>query len=60
MLSSHVIPILWFRLVVLIGFTIFAVWQSMGILTVMTLLFIGLTIWQMFTAYRNRDLGREG
>lgn len=50
--SRHIIPALWFRLVVLIGFTVFVGFQSMWLVVAAAVALIALTVWQLLKAYR--------
>ncbi|MFS0211672.1 hypothetical protein ACL1EU_09010 [Corynebacterium striatum] len=45
--SQHLIPVIWFRLVVLIGFAVFV---GLGIAVLLGIL----TGWQLITAYNRR------
>ncbi|APT86828.1 MULTISPECIES: hypothetical protein [Corynebacterium] len=53
MSSRHIIPALWFRLVVLLGFIIFVGFQSMWIVLSVAVALVGLTAWQLLRAYRS-------
>ncbi|WP_231295002.1 hypothetical protein [Corynebacterium efficiens] len=52
------IPALWFRLIVLLGFTLFMTWESAYIFSIIALLLTALTAWQLRTAYRHRESPR--
>ncbi|HCD1552360.1 hypothetical protein [Corynebacterium striatum] len=52
--SQHLIPVIWFRLVVLIGFAVFVGFQKMWLLLGITVLLGILTGWQLITAYNRR------
>lgn len=54
MMAARMIPALWFRLIVIIGFTAFIVWDSMWILAVIGLLLTLVTVWQLVTAYKTK------
>ncbi len=54
MMAARMIPALWFRLVILIGFTLFMVWESMWILSLIGLGLLALTGWQLRSAYQQR------
>ncbi|CQD11597.1 hypothetical protein ACL1HS_01860 [Corynebacterium striatum] len=52
--SQHLIPVIWFRLVVLIGFAVFVGFQKMWLLLGIAVLLGILTGWQLITAYNRR------
>ncbi|QQU81724.1 hypothetical protein I6I74_11010 [Corynebacterium tuberculostearicum] len=52
--SRQIIPFMWLRLVVVIGFTIFVAVQQMWVIVAISVLLALLTIWQLWGAYRNR------
>ncbi|EET76604.1 hypothetical protein [Corynebacterium tuberculostearicum] len=52
--SRQIIPFMWLRLVVVIGFTIFVAVQQMWVIVAISFLLALLTIWQLWSAYRNR------
>ena len=52
--SRQIIPFMWLRLVVVIGFTIFVAVQQMWVIVAISGLLALLTIWQLWSAYRNR------
>jgi hypothetical protein len=52
--SRQIIPFMWLRLVVVIGFTIFVAVQQMWVIVAISVLLALLTIWQLWNAYRNR------
>ena len=52
--SRQIIPFMWLRLIVVIGFTIFVVVQQMWVIVAISVLLALLTIWQLWGAYRNR------
>ena len=52
--SRQIIPFMWLRLVVVIGFTIFVAVQQMLVIVAISVLLALLTIWQLWGAYRNR------
>lgn len=54
MMAARMIPALWFRLVILIGFMLFMLWESMWVLSVIGLVLLLLTAWQLRTAYQQR------
>lgn len=58
MLAARMIPALWFRLIVLLGFTLFMTWESAYIFSSIALLLAALTAWQLRTAYRHRESPR--
>ncbi|QGU07372.1 hypothetical protein COCCU_07190 [Corynebacterium occultum] len=55
MLASRMIPMIWFRLAVLIAFAIFVGWQGtwwvLGIAVVLMLI----TIWQLVRGYQEKN-----
>ncbi|QQU87403.1 hypothetical protein I6I68_06910 [Corynebacterium glucuronolyticum] len=56
MLAERMLPFIWLRLVVLIGFTIFVAVKSMW---VVTLIAVALTVWTVFQlAYTYRNLSQ--
>ena len=54
MLTERMIPMLWFRLVVVIGFAIFVATQKMWLVMVIAIVLAGLTGWQLQQAYQNK------
>jgi hypothetical protein len=52
--SRRLISALWFRLVVVIAFSIFVAVQQMWIVTAVAVLLAVLTIWQLWSAYKNQ------
>ena len=52
--SRQIIPFMWLRLVVVIGFTIFVAVQQMWVIVAISVPLALLTIWQLWSAYRNR------
>ncbi|GAA1474612.1 MAG: hypothetical protein ACYCDI_00500 [Corynebacterium aurimucosum] len=54
MKSRHLIPVLWIRLVVLAGFSIFIWTQDMKLLAAFSVLLVVLTAVQLVIAYRQR------
>lgn len=54
MMASKMIPALWLRLVVLIGFTIFVAFEGIMWLAGLCVLFLLLSVWQLSTAYKQR------
>ena len=52
--TRQMIPFMWLRLVVVIGFTIFVAVQQMWVIVAISFLLALLTIWQLWSAYRNR------
>lgn len=54
MLTERMIPMLWFRLVVVIGFAIFVATQKMWLVMVIAIALAGLTGWQLQQAYQNK------
>lgn len=54
MIASRMIPALWFRLIVLVGFILFMAWESMWILCLVGLGLLALSGWQLRTAYQQR------
>lgn len=59
MIASRMIPAIWFRLIVLIGFVAFMIYQGMWIFGVISGLLIALTVWQLVYAYRERARERD-
>lgn len=55
MLSARMIPMLWIRLAVLIGFTAFVAFQQMWIITLIAVAMFALTVWQLLAAYRSKE-----
>lgn len=55
MIASRMIPALWFRLIILLGFVLFMLWESMWIIALISLILVGVTGWQLSSAYRTRD-----
>lgn len=54
MLTERMIPMLWFRLVVVIDFAIFVATQKMWLVMVIAIVLAGLTGWQLQQAYQNK------
>lgn len=54
MLASRMIPALWFRLIVLAGFMLFMLRENMLLISLVALALLGVTGWQLRTAYRAR------
>ena len=52
--SRRLISALWFRLVVVIAFSIFVAVQEMWLVTAVAALLAILTIWQLWSAYKNQ------
>lgn len=52
--SRQIIPFMWLRLVVVFGFTIFVAVQHMWVIAAISVILALLTIWQLWSAYRNR------
>ena len=52
--SRQIIPFMWLRLVVVIGFTIFVAVQQMWVIVAISVLLALLTMWQLWSAYQNR------
>ncbi|MFP7365796.1 hypothetical protein SFC07_08505 [Corynebacterium callunae] len=59
MLAARMIPALWFRLIVIIAFTAFMVWESMWILALIGVLLTLVTVWQLLTAYKTKAQTEE-
>lgn len=55
MLASRIIPMLWFRLVIITGFMLFMLWEGSWIIGLVALLLLGVSAWQLRTAYHTRD-----
>ncbi|ANE04004.1 hypothetical protein [Corynebacterium crudilactis] len=55
MMASRMIPALWFRLIILLGFTGFVLWESQWIFGLIGVLLIAVSAWQLWTAYKTRD-----
>ena len=53
-MASRMIPALWFRLIVLVGFTAFVFWESMWVFGLIGILLIGVSGWQLWTAYKTK------
>ncbi|WP_276849795.1 hypothetical protein [Corynebacterium pyruviciproducens] len=53
MLMNRMLPFIWIRLVVLIGFTIFVAVKSMWVVTSIAVALIGWTIFQLVYAYKH-------
>lgn len=54
MLAARMIPALWLRLVVLIGFTVFVAFKGIYWLAGLCVLFILLSAWQLASAYKQK------
>lgn len=52
--SRRLISALWFRLIVVIAFSIFVAVQQMWLVTAFAALLAVLTIWQLWNAYKNQ------
>lgn len=55
MMASRMIPALWLRFIVLIGFTLFMLWESTWIISLIGIALTLITAWQLRTAYQQRD-----
>lgn len=55
MLASRMIPALWFRLIVLVGFMLFMLRENMLLISLIAFVLLSVTGWQLRTAYRTRD-----
>lgn len=53
--SRVMIPVIWFRLIIVIAFTVFVATQKMWIVAGIAALLALLSVWQLVAAYRNRD-----
>ena len=51
--SRQIIPFMWLRLVVVIGFTIFVAVQQMWVIVAISVLLALLAMWQLWGGYRN-------
>lgn len=54
MMASRMIPALWLRFIVLIGFTLFMLWESTWIISLIGIALTLVTAWQLRTAYMHR------
>ena len=52
--TRQMIPFMWLRLLIVIGFTIFVAVQHMWVIATISTILTLLTIWQLWSAYRNR------
>ena len=52
--TRQIIPFMRLRLIVVISFTIFVGVQQMWVIVAISVLLALLTIWQLWSAYRNR------
>ncbi|ERS46888.1 hypothetical protein QP943_00275 [Corynebacterium kefirresidentii] len=52
--TRQMIPFMWLRLLIVIGFTIFVAVQHMWVIVAISACLALLTIWQLWSAYRNR------
>lgn len=59
MLAQRMLPFIWLRLVVLIGFTIFVATKSMWLITLIAVALTGWTIFQLAYTYRNSSQWRN-
>ncbi|ALC05838.1 putative membrane protein [Corynebacterium deserti GIMN1.010] len=60
MMAARMIPALWFRLLVLLGFTGFMVWEAMWLFAGIGVLLIAVSGWQLRAAYTTRgDVERQ-
>ena len=50
---NRMLPFIWIRLVVLIGFTIFVAVKSMWVVTIIAVALIGWTIFQLVYEYKH-------
>ena len=50
MLTERMIPFLWLRLVVVVGFTLFVAWQQLWLIAVIGVLLSALTGYQIYSA----------
>ncbi|WP_080794969.1 hypothetical protein [Corynebacterium pacaense] len=58
-MAHRMIPALWLRLVVLIGFIAFMAWERLWILVVIGVILLALTAWQLLSAHRQRAAMEE-
>lgn len=52
--ARRLIAVLWFRFIVVIAFSIFVAVQQMWVVTAIAALLTVVTIWQLWSAYKNR------
>ena len=53
MLTERMIPFLWLRLVVVVGFTLFVAWQQLWLIAVIGVLLFALTGYQIYSASKS-------
>lgn len=54
-MSDRMLPFLWIRLVVVIGFSIFVAAQQLWLVTAIGVVLAGLTGFQIYNVYRHND-----
>lgn len=54
MLASRMIPMIWLRLIVLLGFAVFVAYQGMWIVALIALALVAVSGWQLAAAYREK------
>ena len=53
MLTERMIPFLWLRLVVVVGFTLFVAWQQLWLIAIIGVLLSALTGYQIYSASKS-------
>ncbi|MGP6173232.1 hypothetical protein [Corynebacterium sp. A21] len=59
MIASRMIPMIWFRLIVLIAFAAFVSWEGTWWAVGITVLLMAMTIWQLSVAYREKRASEQ-
>lgn len=59
MIAARMIPALWLRLVVLVGFLLFVAIKGIYWLATLCLFFILLSVWQLSSAYKQKAYMEE-
>ncbi len=55
-MAHRMIPVIWFRLLVILGFGVFMLAEGLWILTAVAAALALLSVWQLVSAYRQRTV----
>lgn len=59
MIAGRMIPMIWVRLILLVGFAAFVGYQGMWIVTVIAVVLALLSGWQLAAAYREKERSQQ-
>lgn len=59
MVAGRMIPMIWVRLGILLGFAVFVGYQGMWIITLIAVALAAISGWQLSAAYRERRESRQ-